>query len=636
MKTRSFLHESKGSVLLVTLVVTGILGLTLASYLTLISAQNRSVARSQVWNSSIPVCEAGVEEAIVHLNKNCLWSDVTRTPVHWDADGWQPVTDGIQKSNSIGDTYYIVTIITNAPYSTNGPGIFSRGYVPSLFSANASDAVFAAIGTEAAGAQPAYVGRQVRVTTGRDGFMTRAMVAKSSINLNGNNIETDSFDSSDPAYSTDGLYDSTKNKDNGDVAVNGDFENSLNVGNANIYGAVAVGPGGEISIGPNGKVGDAAWMADSTKTGIQPGRSRDDMNVSFPDVSYTGTPNSNPDLNVYVTNNVITASNTITTSVSYPTGSGTVYTNTTPQVTTSYPTPGTYIGSVITNLAEVTTVTFPSAGTYIGTVATNTTSTTTTGFPSAGTYVGTPVTNIIWTTSSTYPTDPYGSVITNYIGNSGKVRNYSFQQITGYTFEKITGYTYNKIDGYTVAHITGYNLVQSVYFTNQVTEFYNYVFSNGTYECSTLSGKVLVCGDATVHVTGDIDMSGSSDIIQINPDAKLKLYMEGSTFKLTGNSVVNASGKAENFWYFGLPSNTDVHFGGNAAFTGVIYAPEADLHLGGGGNDTWDFIGATVTKTVQMNGHFRFHYDEALARTGPSRGYIISGWDEIAITETAP
>jgi hypothetical protein len=39
----------------------------------------------------------------------------------------------------------------------------------------------------------------------------------------------------------------------------------------------------------------------------------------------------------------------------------------------------------------------------------------------------------------------------------------------------------------------------------------------------------------------------------------------------------------------------------------------------GGGSDTWDFIGAVVTKSVTLNGHFDFHFDENLARIGPWR-----------------
>ena len=281
MKMKLLRPHRKGSVLLVTLVITGILGFTLASYLTMIGSQNRSVVRSQNWNASIPLAEAGVEEAIVHLNKNCLWSDITRDPVNWNADGWVSFEGGIQMTRSLGSNYYTVIIATNAPYSQTQPAIFSEGYVPAILARNTPETFFAAIGTQDQ-TQPKTVARKIRVRTSRNGLMTSGMTAKESIDFNGNGVTTDSFDSENPAYSTSGQYDPLKNKDNGDVSVNFGIIDTLGIGNANIFGKVAVGPGGSISIGSNGQVGDKAWNA--THQGIQPGHSRDDMNVSFPDV----------------------------------------------------------------------------------------------------------------------------------------------------------------------------------------------------------------------------------------------------------------------------------------------------------------------------------------------------------------
>jgi hypothetical protein len=107
--------------------------------------------------------------------------------------------------------------------------------------------------------------------------------------------------------------------------------------------------------------------------------------------------------------------------------------------------------------------------------------------------------------------------------------------------------------------------------------------------------------------------------------------MAGEYFSVQGNGVINQSGQASNFSYYGLPSNTAVAFGGNDAFVGTIYAPNADFTLGGGGNDNLDFIGASVTKTVKMNGHYHFHYDEDLARAGDKRGYVPASWTELSI-----
>jgi hypothetical protein len=67
---------------------------------------------------------------------------------------------------------------------------------------------------------------------------------------------------------------------------------------------------------------------------------------------------------------------------------------------------------------------------------------------------------------------------------------------------------------------------------------------------------------------------------------------------------------------------------GNSSLVGVIYAPSANLTLGGSGNDNIDLIGSTVTGTVTMTGHMNFHYDEALKDWGPALGYVVTAWNE--------
>jgi hypothetical protein len=36
-----------------------------------------------------------------------------------------------------------------------------------------------------------------------------------------------------------------------------------------------------------------------------------------------------------------------------------------------------------------------------------------------------------------------------------------------------------------------------------------------------------------------------------------------------------------------------------------------------------------------MNGHFQFHYDEALRKYGPYRGFILTSWDEMMPRDVA-
>ena len=95
-----------------------------------------------------------------------------------------------------------------------------------------------------------------------------------------------------------------------------------------------------------------------------------------------------------------------------------------------------------------------------------------------------------------------------------------------------------------------------------------------------------------------------------------------------GVEFVIIGGVAANLAYWGLPSNTSFTFKGNASFTGIVYAPEADFTLGGGGLNDYDFVGACVVNTIKMNGHFHFHYDEALRRKYWN-GYQAAGWNEV-------
>jgi hypothetical protein len=162
-------------------------------------------------------------------------------------------------------------------------------------------------------------------------------------------------------------------------------------------------------------------------------------------------------------------------------------------------------------------------------------------------------------------------------------------------------------------------------------KYQHVITTSGDYRATTLRGSVYVGAgvNARVYLSDSVSMTGQEEI-RINEDAqRLMIYMAGTQFKVAGGGIINDTGKAESFLYFGLPSNTQITFGGNASFVGAIYANHADFYLGGGGSDSYDFTGASVTKSVKMNGHYNFHYDEDLANYGPSRGFIPTRWAEL-------
>ena len=78
-----------GHVLMATLVVAAVIGIALAAFLNLLTSQNSYTVRSQVWNACMPVVEAGLEEAMAHLN------DTTDTNLNDNGWSYQPTIGGL-------------------------------------------------------------------------------------------------------------------------------------------------------------------------------------------------------------------------------------------------------------------------------------------------------------------------------------------------------------------------------------------------------------------------------------------------------------------------------------------------------------------------------------------------------------
>jgi len=111
MKLSSSKISSKsGSVLLVTLMLSAIIGMTLGGYLIMALSQNRSVVRSQTWNSSIAMTEAGVEDALQLLNKySGNFDQVTNWPSSAWYDNWSLIASNVYYVRRyIGENYYDV------------------------------------------------------------------------------------------------------------------------------------------------------------------------------------------------------------------------------------------------------------------------------------------------------------------------------------------------------------------------------------------------------------------------------------------------------------------------------------------------------------------------------------------------
>jgi|ERR1051326_3168133 hypothetical protein len=239
-------NNQRGSALVVTLFITASLLIGIASYLLLVRAQYVSVVRSQAWNASMTMAEAGVEEALAQLNPGAL---ATTIQVDRTANGWGPSSGGFYGPMSR-------TVTNNGSYSViysdeRWPTIYATGYVtlPDI---------------------SAKLSRTVCVLTTNVPLFNVSLAARTNIDMSGNGVSADSFNSSDPNLSTNGLYTSSKAGTNGDIAV---LYGSLKLGNHNVEGDVFLGPTASLNGGTNQVSGNI----------------HTDYNYDFPDVA---APNS--------------------------------------------------------------------------------------------------------------------------------------------------------------------------------------------------------------------------------------------------------------------------------------------------------------------------------------------------------
>jgi hypothetical protein len=640
-----------GGTVLTVLVISSVLSVTAISYLLLIQYHHRLSARSQDWNLSVSVAEAGIEEGLQHLNQN--YQALSR-------DGWS--FDGVNYTRTRQlNSWNSYTVKIDPTSDPAHPKIEARGFVvlPAMAANPSSTPYFAAVGVNVQGETRPTINRAVRVVCQSSSLFLGSMVAREGIDLNGNGIVSDSFDSADPAKSTNGHYDPAKAGDKGDVASNQGIVGVVSVGNANIYGKVKTGPGGAASIGSQGMIGSHAWQA-THSSGIEPGWATDDANYTFPDIRfpYSNAPEPLPG-DIITVSGYSTNSSFVNGATSYPgtppSGSmlSPVTTNTAYFTVSSYPGPR---AGMTTNSAVVTVASYPGA--VPGLITNSLSFTTTSNYPGAqyglttnsstttvASYPGNQpglTTNITtaFTSSRTYPADGtyVGTVTTRVVNNgppAGRGTWYDYYLITSRTYTYIvfsysypTAFSYSYLaPTYTYPDLTySYVIYQTT--PTYTTNHYDHVLINGDYLAPAITGSVYVQGKARLVLPNGLNMSGGQTF-QLGPNGSIQIWAGGTSVTVSGNGVINPSGFSGNFILYCTDTVTSLALNGNGEFTGVLVAPNAHIDMNGGGNADEDFIGCLMVKSVKMNGHFKFHYDEALGRMPMQGRFLITSWDEI-------
>jgi len=143
----------------------------------------------------------------------------------------------------------------------------------------------------------------------------------------------------------------------------------------------------------------------------------------------------------------------------------------------------------------------------------------------------------------------------------------------------------------------------------------------------------------TLVVVGDINFNGSAKII-INPGSKLTLYVGGNIYMSGSESIVNGDASnttatmnmPSNFTLIGTRTSDQVSTSGYSSWTiqggsymsAVVYAPNANITIGGNG----DTYGSVVGNTVSMNSG-NFHQDESLGNVRKTGLWAIAKWREL-------
>src|SRR5436305_9696824 len=252
-----------GSVLVWTVLIIGILSLIAVETLRLVTAKYQNALQTSTWQEALLAAESGIDVAIVELRKSLY------PPPNHAWDGWNNppgnVVTGYELTTipnaGLNGTPMTIETSVDAPSQLIDPTnswqyyrIRTVGTIPITGPARASDnpqdtklrrlslrweRFTNGILTPHLLTAP-QVSRRIEAIVRPVSAFDQAVMSVGVVDLTNQNIVVDSYDSTDPTKSTNGLYDPAKRQENGDIATDGQL---IEAGNAQIYGDVATNAG---------------------------------------------------------------------------------------------------------------------------------------------------------------------------------------------------------------------------------------------------------------------------------------------------------------------------------------------------------------------------------------------------------
>ncbi len=250
--------RSRGSVLIVALLLMVILALGLTTYLNVNLSSARFAQRSHRQNAAFHLAEAGAEEALWSFNRAAQ-----RSSEAWS--GWSVFSPAARRRFAGFDL-----------------GGNTRGSVQVHVNSIAGDAlrptVVALASVESPGSTP--VTKMLEVTLARRSRFAAGLMAKDAVSFAGNNASVDSWNSdpdNNPATAPV-PYSAEARNDRGSVASTSVQNTAMLVNQANVYGYVATG-GAAPQVGVNGSITGKNTPAGVT---VDPARVTTDFTADFP------------------------------------------------------------------------------------------------------------------------------------------------------------------------------------------------------------------------------------------------------------------------------------------------------------------------------------------------------------------
>jgi hypothetical protein len=243
--TLSSTRPARGSVLVVAMIMSAVIGISIVSYLNLGKGTMTISNRALYSNAAMNLAENGLEEAMYSLNKKV--ADATYS---WTANDWTPTGSGNinarRRLPSSSGTY-------NLDQNTKGyvrVCVYNyEGFVAPKMVARSTITL--------GGATSRTLEKWVYVQLRKTSKFSNGLVAKNSLRFNGNTASVDSWNS-DPDHDNDPAdavpYSTSVRDDNGSIGSISVAVGAVGVNNADIWGYAATGAGLP-SVGSNGLIG---------------------------------------------------------------------------------------------------------------------------------------------------------------------------------------------------------------------------------------------------------------------------------------------------------------------------------------------------------------------------------------------